>query len=146
MSPSTSSAGAFVVDNEHVIASTLAAMTSILTSWKDIGKYLGKGTRTVQRWERQLGLPVRRTKQARKSAVLAFPEEIDAWVRSQKFPDGQLSPVETERVALLRSLEALRGENHQLRRQLTLAQKRISEFEQPDGDYQTSSKFVRLEH
>jgi hypothetical protein len=34
-------------------------MSSTLTSWKEIGQYLGKGVRTVQRWEQQMGLPVR---------------------------------------------------------------------------------------
>jgi hypothetical protein len=31
-----------------------------LTSWRNIAKYFGKDVRTVQRWERKLGLPVRR--------------------------------------------------------------------------------------
>ena len=34
--------------------------SAVLSSWKDIAKYMGKGVRTVQRWERHLGLPVRR--------------------------------------------------------------------------------------
>jgi hypothetical protein len=33
--------------------------SALLSSWKDIAKYTGKGVRTVQRWERE-GLPVRR--------------------------------------------------------------------------------------
>jgi hypothetical protein len=90
-------------------------MTSTLTSWKDIGKYLGKGTRTVQRWEKELALPVRRTKKGRKSAVLAIPAEIDAWVQSQRFPDGQLDSVESERTKLFHTLEELRSENRELR-------------------------------
>ena len=34
--------------------------SAVLSSWKDIARYMGKGVRTVQRWERHLGLPVRR--------------------------------------------------------------------------------------
>jgi hypothetical protein len=90
-------------------------MTSVLTSWKDIGKYLGKGTRTVQRWEKELALPVRRTKQGSKSVVLAIPAEINAWVQSQRFPDGQLDSVESERTRLFRTLKELRSENRELR-------------------------------
>jgi hypothetical protein len=56
----------------------------ILTSWKEIAQYAGKAVRTVQRWERELGFPVRRTKVRRKPSVLAVPEEIDAWVQSQR--------------------------------------------------------------
>lgn len=54
-------------------------MTSqVLTSWKEIAAYLGKGVRTVQRWEAQLGLPVRRPGPER-HIVLAFPAELDEW-------------------------------------------------------------------
>ena len=105
-------------------------MTSVLTSWKDIAQYLGKGVRTVQRWESELGLPVRRTKQERKSVVLAIPAEIDAWVQSQQFPDGQLGSAESERTTLLRSLMAVRSENRELRRQLTLANAKLTELEE----------------
>jgi hypothetical protein len=89
---------------------------AVLTSWKDIAQYLGKGIRTVQRWEDDLGLPVRRTKDGVKSSVLAVPAEIDAWVRSLKFEAA-------EREALIQSL---RDEIRRLRHELALAQLRIS--------------------
>ena len=54
----------------------------ILNSWKEIAAYLGRGVRTVQRWERDLGLPVHRPKGKDRSAVLAFPAEIDSWLHS----------------------------------------------------------------
>ncbi len=54
---------------------------SVLTSWKEIASYLGKGVRTVQRWERQLGLPVRRPVNcAQKRIVLARRADLDAWI------------------------------------------------------------------
>ena len=53
----------------------------ILNSWKEIANYLGRGVRTVQRWERDLGLPVHRPKGKDRSAVLAFPEELNAWLQ-----------------------------------------------------------------
>jgi hypothetical protein len=58
-------------------------MRAVLSSWKEIAAYLGKGVRTVQRWERELDLPVRRPKPNEKQIVLAFPDELDAWVRRQ---------------------------------------------------------------
>ncbi len=58
-------------------------MRAVLSSWKEIASYLGKGVRTVQRWERELDLPVRRPKPNEKQIVLAFPEELDAWLRNQ---------------------------------------------------------------
>ena len=32
----------------------------LLNSWKEIAAYMGRGVRTLQRWERDLALPVRR--------------------------------------------------------------------------------------
>jgi hypothetical protein len=53
---------------------------AVLTSWKDIARYMGKGVRTVQRWEQDFGLPVRRPQGSNKKAVLARPRDLDAWV------------------------------------------------------------------
>jgi hypothetical protein len=56
----------------------------VLTCWKDIAHYFGKGVRTVQRWERYLGLPVRRPLGIdHKSAVVAYPRDLDAWLHSR---------------------------------------------------------------
>src|SRR5215475_3018600 len=51
-----------------------------LSGWKDIANYLGKGVRTVQRYERQLGLPVRRPAGKPWGSVVATRGELDAWV------------------------------------------------------------------
>jgi erythromycin esterase-like protein len=83
----------------------------VLTCWKDIARYVGKGVRTVQRWEQELGFPVRRTERRQKGRVLAVPTEIDSWVKSQQCIDGQLDA----HGSLLRSLHELRIENRELR-------------------------------
>ncbi len=57
-------------------------MERMLTSWKDIADYLGKSIRTVQRWERELGLPVRRPAAKQNGVVIALPEELDAWIHA----------------------------------------------------------------
>jgi hypothetical protein len=41
---------------------------------------MGKGVRTVQRWEQDFGLPVRRPQGSSKKAILARPTDLDAWV------------------------------------------------------------------
>lgn len=51
-----------------------------LSSWKEIANYMGKGVRTVQRYEAQLGLPVRRPAGKPHAAVVATRAEIDAWI------------------------------------------------------------------
>jgi phage terminase Nu1 subunit (DNA packaging protein) len=55
--------------------------TPLLNSWKEIAEYVGRGVRTVQRWERELGLPVRRPRSHLRSPVIAIPSEIDEWLR-----------------------------------------------------------------
>lgn len=52
----------------------------VLTCWKEIASYMGKGVRTVQRWEQEFGLPIRRPLGSNKKAVLARPSDLDAWV------------------------------------------------------------------
>jgi hypothetical protein len=54
--------------------------TEILSGWKDIARYLRKGVRTVQRYEIELGLPIRRPSGKSAGAVLATKAELDAWV------------------------------------------------------------------
>ena len=53
----------------------------VLNSWKEIAVYLGRGVRTVQRWEANLGLPVHRPNGHIRSAVIAFRGELDEWLR-----------------------------------------------------------------
>jgi hypothetical protein len=66
-------------------------MQAVLGSWKEIANYLGKGVRTVQRWERCSGLPVHRPSGSSKGVVLAFPTELDKWARRQ---DGRKNGTE----------------------------------------------------
>jgi len=54
----------------------------ILNSWKEIAAYVGRGVRTVQRWESDLGLPVHRPRGRHRSAVVAFAEELSAWMKN----------------------------------------------------------------
>jgi hypothetical protein len=54
----------------------------VLHSWKEVAAYVGRGVRTVQRWEADCGMPVHRPRGKSRSAVLAFADEIDKWLRS----------------------------------------------------------------
>jgi|SRR6185312_14415008 len=51
----------------------------VLSGWKEVAQYLGRGVRTVQRWE-SLGLPVRRPNRNLRSAVCAMTADIDHWL------------------------------------------------------------------
>jgi Tol biopolymer transport system component len=50
-----------------------------LDSWKEIAAYLGRGIRTVQRWEREEGLPVHRLAHEKRGSIYARREELAAW-------------------------------------------------------------------
>lgn len=54
-----------------------------LDSWKEIATYLGRGVRTVQRWEREEGLPVHRLAHDKRGNVYARREELAAWWESR---------------------------------------------------------------
>ena len=54
----------------------------MLSGWKNIANYMGMGVRTVQRYERDLGLPVRRVSGHPLGAVIATKSDLDSWVRS----------------------------------------------------------------
>jgi TolB-like protein/Flp pilus assembly protein TadD len=55
-----------------------------LDSWKEIAAYLKKEVRTVQRWEKNLGLPVRRLAQGKQGTVFAYKSELDSWWRQSQ--------------------------------------------------------------
>ena len=61
----------------------------VLRSWKEIACYVGSGVRSAQRWERERGLPVRRQCGHARGSVMAFPEELEAWLHSA--PTGVLN-------------------------------------------------------
>jgi len=63
--------------------------SDVLNSWKAIAANVGRGVRIVQRWERELGLPVRRPLGSRRT-VMALREEIDAWISRR--PLGAIKP------------------------------------------------------
>ena len=61
----------------------------ILSTWKEIASYTGRGVRTVQRWERGFHLPVHRSSGLDRSVVIAFEDEIDQWLASTPVEVGR---------------------------------------------------------
>jgi hypothetical protein len=64
-------------------------MAAVLTSWKEIAQFLGKGVRTVQRYEAELGLPVRRPSPRDRHIVLATREDLANWLERMQAGDGK---------------------------------------------------------
>ena len=60
----------------------------ILNGWKEIGGYVCRDIRTVERWEKQRGLPVRRVPGAGRATVYALISELDEWLANSK-PEGK---------------------------------------------------------
>jgi Tol biopolymer transport system component len=59
-----------------------------LESWGEIAAHLKRDVRTVQRWERDEGLPVHRHQHKDRGTVYAFTGEIDRWSAQRSFgPD-----------------------------------------------------------
>jgi len=55
-----------------------------LDSWKEIATYLDRDVTTVQRWERQEGMPVHRQLHQKRGSVYALCSELDAWRQGRK--------------------------------------------------------------
>lgn len=101
-------------------------MAEVFTSWKEIARYFGKGVRTVQRWERELGLPVRRFEAQAERRVLAVPEELDQWVMSRYTQNG--SGLQAELARCRSEVAELSAENESLRKEVESLRARVSEL------------------
>lgn len=108
----------------------------ILNSWKEIAAYLGRGVRTVQRWEAQLELPVHRPAGKEHGTVLAFSSELDNWLNSRPLrhtsengstrpeavvgPSRELQQIELKLETILLKIEALTSRLDELSQQLNV--------------------------
>ncbi len=61
-------------------------------SWKEVASYLKKSVRTVQRWEKEEGLPVHRHQHLSSGSVYAFREELDQWFQQRRLRLTQTKP------------------------------------------------------
>ena len=65
-----------------------------LDSWKAIAAFFGKDERTVKRWEKERGLPVRRLPGVAGASVFAYTSELEGWLAGSDDP-AVLKPVES---------------------------------------------------
>jgi tetratricopeptide (TPR) repeat protein len=70
-----------------------------LDTWKSIAQYIGRSTRTAQRWRSEYGLPVRHLG-GDATSVFAYTDELDGWLRSrdQSQPEADLNWQESSRL------------------------------------------------
>jgi len=103
-----------------------SARLGILNGWKEIANYLGKGVRTVQRYERELGLPIRRPAGKSTGLVIATKAELEAWVVASPIRDAfplpqaaiEVAPLLNEFKRHVADMHQLREEAKQIRRAL----------------------------
>lgn len=57
-----------------------------LDSWKEIAAYLSRDVTTVQRWEKQEGMPVHRHQHNKRGSIYALTGELNAWIESRRLP------------------------------------------------------------
>jgi len=67
-----------------------------LDCWKEIAAYLGRGERTVKRWELERGLPSHRAPGAGRTSVYAYTAELDEWLKSRKAQEVEAAQVDAE--------------------------------------------------
>jgi hypothetical protein len=96
---------------------------ALLTSWKEVASYLGKGVRTVQRWELRLGMPVRRPDNSKSGIIQVSREELDRWLESQWTPRSASNEAVQKDIGLrvvsqLAAARELRNKHQQLVREL----------------------------
>lgn len=106
------------MENEKptVDAEPQTSQVRLLTCWKDIANFFGKGVRTVQRWE-ALGMPVHRPN-GDNSTVFADPRELRSWAMRasplmrelEKHLDRELS--DSERRVIRLAEEIIAAEPH----------------------------------
>lgn len=65
-----------------------------LDSWKEIAVYLRREVRTVQRWEKNEGLPVHRHIHLMGGTVYALKEEINVWLKGRGETPRNSSPMQ----------------------------------------------------
>jgi hypothetical protein len=75
-----------------------------LTSWKAIARFFERDVRTVQRWEKDEGLPVRRHLHQRRSSVYADVDELRAWWSDRNDLRTEAAPPTAMRWAALAAL------------------------------------------
>ena len=76
----------------------------VLNGWKEIAAYLGRDPRTVERWEKQRSLPVRRLPGSGRATVYALMPELDEWLASSRLrevePQVAAAPVATSQAVV----------------------------------------------
>jgi serine/threonine protein kinase len=70
--------------SESPVSPPEASPEACLDSWKEIAAYFNRDKRTVQRWERNEGMPVHRHQHDKHGTVYALKAELDEWWKGRR--------------------------------------------------------------
>lgn len=103
----------------------------IFSSWKEIAAFLGRGVRTVQRWETTLGLPIRRPNGYGSNVVVASESELRQWLRQGgERSDARRTGIDAARIQkIAEKLDAVEQENQRLYQILSRMEARFEHIE-----------------
>ena len=91
-----------------------------LNGWKEIAAYLDRGVRTVQRWEKDFGMPVHRLGPGKSEGVVAFGHELDAWQTTPSGNRARTASMEGGGDASHGEMEAPRGDAQRTRTRMPM--------------------------
>lgn len=101
----------------------------ILSGWKEIARYIGKGVRTVQRYEKDSALPVHRPTKKDRGAVMASTTDLDAWMRARPLPGedagGSYDSLLAEMIRFQKNCKQMRELRRALRGSIAMLQSSI---------------------
>jgi hypothetical protein len=102
----------------------------IFSSWKEIAAFLGRGVRTVQRWETTLGLPIRRPNGYGSNVIVASESELREWLRQTGERPTHRSGTEVAMIQkIAERLDSLEQENRRLHQILSKLEMRFEQIE-----------------
>jgi hypothetical protein len=114
----------------------------ILNGWKEVSSHIERCVRTAQRWELQFGMPVHRPASKRRTAVVAFADELDMWlVRNRAALNGESHDEsdETNPARLQETLFRLQLEAKELAAKLLHLEQHLHESPERDAPAEANS-------
>lgn len=102
-------------------------MGQTLRSWQEIAIYVGKGLRTVQRWEHEIDFPVHRVGDNTR-AVVASTDEINEWMRRSQKPTVLTPSVHPSIEERREQMEKLRQQVHRMCEQTSILREKVAKI------------------
>lgn len=101
------------------MGSLSVGQSGIFRGWKDIARYTGMSVRTLQRYEHNYGLPVRRPSSRPRGSVVATKIELEHWIKAKPLSRPRMPE------AYLAAFQKSIAEQRRLREEMKEARQRV---------------------